>query len=409
MATLEFDLTSKRYRVRFRYGGRAFKRSLKTAHREEAEAVKGRIEETLRLIERGRIELPSGVDPGAFILSDGKRNGKQALETVLTLEQLVTFYQAALPEGAKENNTLTTERLHSKHLLRILGSHKPIQSLAVSDMQAYCDKRSMEKGKRGKVRAQTIKKELDTLRVIWNWGVSLGHLKGGVPLRGITLAKRKEQMPFQTWDEIQRIIDRGGLTEVDEKELWDCIFLTTRQISEVLELVRTNAPDPFLYAMFVFASHTGARRSEMMRSRVEDVDFETRTVLVREKKKDKSVELTYRRIPMSPQLVQVMSEWFAEHPGGAYTFCLRPNTALKQTFTTKCFRRSLKGSKWVRLRGFHVFRHSFASNLAAAGVDQRVIDEFMGHQTEEMRRRYRHLFPDQRRQAILSVFASVGE
>ena len=34
------------------------------------------------------------------------------------------------------------------------------------------------------------------------------------------------------------------------------------------------------------------------------------------------------------------------------------------------------------------------------GVDQRVIDEFMGHQTEAMRKRYRHLFPSSRRAAI---------
>jgi len=66
----------------------------------------------------------------------------------------------------------------------------------------------------------------------------------------------------------------------------------------------------------------------------------------------------------------------------------------------------LKGSKWSRIRGFHVFRHSFASNLAAVGVDQRVIDEWMGHQTEAMRKRYRHLLPDQRRKAIETVFAS---
>jgi hypothetical protein len=38
-------------------------------------------------------------------------------------------------------------------------------------------------------------------------------------------------------------------------------------------------------------------------------------------------------------------------------------------------------------------------------VDQRLIDEWMGHETEEMRRRYRHLFPDVQRQAIETVFA----
>jgi integrase len=33
-------------------------------------------------------------------------------------------------------------------------------------------------------------------------------------------------------------------------------------------------------------------------------------------------------------------------------------------------------------------------------VDDRIIDHFMGHQTEEMRRRYQHLFPEERRKAL---------
>jgi site-specific recombinase XerD len=42
----------------------------------------------------------------------------------------------------------------------------------------------------------------------------------------------------------------------------------------------------------------------------------------------------------------------------------------------------------IQEMGFHLPRHPFSSNLARAGVDDRVIDHFMGHQTEEMRRRY---------------------
>ncbi len=44
--------------------------------------------------------------------------------------------------------------------------------------------------------------------------------------------------------------------------------------------------------------------------------------------------------------------------------------------------------------------HSFSSNLAKAGIDDRAIDHFMGHQTEEMRRRYQHLFPEEKRKAL---------
>ena len=43
-------------------------------------------------------------------------------------------------------------------------------------------------------------------------------------------------------------------------------------------------------------------------------------------------------------------------------------------------------------------------SVAVVQTETSVIDEWMGHQTEEMRRRYRHLFPDQQRQAILLVF-----
>jgi hypothetical protein len=42
------------------------------------------------------------------------------------------------------------------------------------------------------------------------------------------------------------------------------------------------------------------------------------------------------------------------------------------------FKRTLAGSKWEVLRGLHTLRHSVASCLAAAGVDQRIIADFRG-------------------------------
>ncbi len=74
------------------------------------------------------------------------------------------------------------------------------------------------------------------------------------------------------------------------------------------------------------------------------------------------------------------------------------------------FWQPMRGTEWCLDRsknwfkvGFHTYRHSFASNLAAKGVDQRYIDRWMGHQSEEMRKRYQHLFPEKRREAIDSL------
>jgi hypothetical protein len=52
--------------------------------------------------------------------------------------------------------------------------------------------------------------------------------------------------------------------------------------------------------------------------------------------------------------------------------------------------------------------HSFISNCAAKGVDQRLIDHWVGHTIEEMCMRYRHLVPDVSKAALLSMFGGVS-
>ena len=69
----------------------------------------------------------------------------------------------------------------------------------------------------------------------------------------------------------------------------------------------------------------------------------------------------------------------------------------------KAFERAVNGGKWTSMRGWHVLRHSFISALASRRVDQRLI-EFVGHQTEDQRRRYRHLYPSTQKDAIQGVF-----
>ena len=69
-------------------------------------------------------------------------------------------------------------------------------------------------------------------------------------------------------------------------------------------------------------------------------------------------------------------------------------------------KRALGGSKWEVVKGFHVLRHSFISACASKGTDQRLIDEWTGHSTEQQRKRYRHLYPTTQQEAIRSVFES---
>jgi integrase len=103
------------------------------------------------------------------------------------------------------------------------------------------------------------------------------------------------------------------------------------------------------------------------------------------------------------------------HPGGQYLFAQSAEVSHSKTKRTgptpvttdeahDHFKRSLSGGKWAVLRGYHIFRHSFISLCATRGVDQRFIDEWVGHQTEEQRKRYRHLLPSTQQEVIMSVF-----
>jgi integrase len=82
----------------------------------------------------------------------------------------------------------------------------------------------------------------------------------------------------------------------------------------------------------------------------------------------------------------------------------QPSDALSRKEAHDHFKRTLAGSKWQVLKGWHVLRHSFISACASKGTDQRLIDEWTGHSTEEQRKRYRHLWPSTQQQAINLVF-----
>jgi hypothetical protein len=64
----------------------------------------------------------------------------------------------------------------------------------------------------------------------------------------------------------------------------------------------------------------------------------------------------------------------------------------------------LRGSKWDGVKGVHTVRRGFIPACAGKGADQRLIDEWVGHHTDEQRKRYRHLYPSTQAEAIKGVF-----
>jgi len=410
---------------------------------DEARAKSAQVEYLLMRLKQRLVELPPGVDIVAFVQYDGKPPASSVgpvdapSRQSLTLGSLRDRYLAT-HKDAKESNTLDTKGTHFRHLVDTLGERFPVAELRPTDLQRHIERRVKES-----ISPVTVRKEVGTLRTAWNWARANGLLAVAYPDNSLVYPKTDEKPPFQTRDEIERKIRRGGLTEEERDELWECLFLTLPDLAELLQHVQAAARHAWIYPMVSFAAHTGARRAEIMRARIDDVDFEGETILIREMKREKG-RRTSRRAPLSPFLAGVLRQWLREHPGGQYLFCHAVEVARSRTRSTTTghkgekargtslkarlsgvrirerpsvgpltadethdhLKRTLAGSKWEVMRGWHVFRHSFISCCAAAGVDQRLIDEWVGHTTEEMRRRYRHLIPSVQKQAIRSVFGN---
>ena len=233
MASLE--LRSDRFRIVFRVGGKKLHASLKTTDQREAEGCLARLEENLRLMERGRLVPPPDADIPTFLLSDGKIAEKLHLpDQALTLEAVIRRYVDVHSNGAMEENSLQTVEMHLRHFTESLGATFAINRLKQENLQAHIDRRAKKKGfHKRKLSPVTLRKELASFRAMWNWSVKSGLLTGPFPNQGLVFPKTEEKPPFQTWEEIERQVSRGGLAPSDEKALWDSLFLTVPQIHEI--------------------------------------------------------------------------------------------------------------------------------------------------------------------------------
>lgn len=208
--------------------------------------------------------------------------------------------------------------------------------------------------------------------------------------------------PFRTFDQIQSIVARRKLEDAEAKRLWECLYLSSEDIDDCLGHASEHATAHFVHPMLAMVALTGCRRSEMLRSTPDDWDFTQGVVHIREQKRDTSRKYTTRAVDIHPTLRAIVSNWLEVNPEGAYVISrpaqrgeLSPHAAhhhLKATLS--------RHPRWRHIPGFHTFRHSFASILACRGVDPRIIDRYMGHQTEHMRHRYQHLFPGTTQAAI---------
>lgn len=359
------------YHAVFEWSGLSYTHSLSTKDKQEADVRLGPIRDTLDRLGQGTLQMPPGADAKAFILSSGQQATKTKNEGSLTIGRLSDFFAAS---RQVEPNTLETLTFHFNHFKRILKVERSLNSISSADIQGYADARSKEKHHGRQIQSRTIRKDLQTLRQAWTWAAETGLAKK-VPtwrLKSLELDEDQGQgrEPFRTFDQIEAKISRGGLSQAEQDRLWETLYLTSVDLTDLLAFIKHEGTKPFVFPMVAFVALTGCRRSEMVRTLIDDWDLENGRVMIREKKRDRRVSFTTREIDIHPTLAEIMADWFANHPGGQHAIS-QEGEPLTIDQATDHFKRTMaRHKKWSKVRGFLTFRHSVASVRASKGPVQ---------------------------------------
>lgn len=162
-------------------------------------------------------------------------------------------------------------------------------------------------------------------------------------------------------------------------------------------LAAVQEADPFYYPIFLAALRTGMRQGELLALRWQDVrlDLPAPVIVVRRSLSHGFLSSTkgnrVRRIPLHSELSELLRsrigtpESLVFHaPGGG---------ALTGNILKNPMRRAKTSIGRPELR-FHDLRHSFATQLTAAGIGLQVVQKLLGHSEITTTVKYSH--PDER-------------
>ena len=238
-----------------------------------------------------------------------------------------------------------------------LLNHVPIHKLQAKDF----DELALEYAD---LSPNSFNRYITYLNIIFNYGVEFEYL---------------EKNPMANWRKRMLKRERRRELTIDEDD-----------IKAILKHAR-----PHVYKAIKLILNTGCRtgRSELLKLRYEDVDFETKRIRIRGTKTERSD----RYVPLRDGFLEEIKAWQANATCEYIVeYYGRPLTSYKNAFNA-----AVKKAGIEKPVVPYMLRHFFASSLLANKADIKAVSGLMGHSSPDMLfRNYYHLLNEGDRAAI---------
>jgi len=270
---------------------------------------------------------------------------------VISLAGVVDKYRS-LCSVTKAASTQARDDYTFQHLIGYFNGSTHIHKIRREHIEGYIATRLKS------VAISTTNRELDLLKSLLNRAEALGYLKSS-PAKGV------KKIPTQSTEPRFLSSEQGGLL--------------------------IGSAEGQMKTFILLGLCAGLRKSEIFNLTWEDIDWDRRELVVRITKGKRS-----RRIPLSDQLEKALSL----HPRHRSSEIVIHNSDGSQwKDVRRGFESTLRRAGLPRIR-IHDMRHSFISNLVAAGVDLHTVKELAGHKDIRTTLNYSHLAPGQKRDSI---------
>ena len=154
-------------------------------------------------------------------------------------------------------------------------------------------------------------------------------------------------------------------------------FMTTKEVRRFFKAFKLNTyNDIYHYYLFKTMYYTGARISEALNIRLENIRFEERTIKIEETKNGTEHILLLPSTFNLKKWITTLKKFFPNTP---YLFPAFYCKSSSLTARERYFKKILKEADLPSYFHPHSLRHSFAVNLLNSGTDVRKVAQLLNH------------------------------
>ena len=320
--------------VKYSRDGRIARRSLGTKNKADALKIKEAIEETLLTEKLG--------------LAESKQ--KQVDSSIETFWEEYSEYARM----HKRRRTIENEELFWRQFVGYVKPKK-LGDVTRKGIERFKAKR-IEDG----LKPQSVNNALRSLQAIYNYAKKLGYYSGDNPFVGVARFKLEKNPPK---------------------------FLNKEQIEKILTAAKEHSRD--IHLVFALGIYTGLRKQEIVNARWEWLDFDHKTITLSSHEGFQLKNSETRTIPLHDGLAELLAPHREEE---GFIFLPNKDGQAKHRYRYE-FRRAFDAVlKRTELECTpHILRHTFASQLAIAGVSLYKISKWLGHSDTKVTQIYAHL------------------